>query len=63
MQLSLVLKMTINTNNYINSIQFLVPYQRKPKGTSFRFRPSVCLFVRHIKILSCPDFFLRPLIY
>ena len=40
------------------------PLQAKPEGDySFRFRPSVRLYVRHIKILSCPDFFWRPLIY
>jgi hypothetical protein len=35
---------------------FLVPYRRKPKGTIVL--GSVRLPVRHIKILSCPDFFL-----
>jgi hypothetical protein len=50
-----------------NDCSFLVPYQWKPKGTivsgsvrtSVRpsVRPSVCPSVRHIKILSCPDFF------
>jgi hypothetical protein len=35
---------------------FLVPYRRQPKGTIVL--GSVRLPVRHIKILSCPDFFL-----
>ena len=34
---------------------FLVLYRRKPKGTIVL--GSVRLSVRHIKILSCPDFF------
>jgi hypothetical protein len=39
-------------------VLFLVPYRRKPKGT------IVLGSVRHIKILSCPNFFFgRPLIY
>ena len=33
----------------------LVPYRRKPKGTIVL--GSVRLSLRHIKILSCPDFF------
>jgi hypothetical protein len=40
---------------------FLVPYKRKPKGTIVL--GSVRLSIRHIKILSFPTFFLRPLIY
>ena len=40
---------------------FLVPYKRKPKGTIVL--GSVRLSIRHIKILSFPTFFLRPLIF
>jgi len=41
---------------------FLVPFRTIVLG-SVRLSVRLRLSVRHIKILSCPDFFLRPLIY
>jgi hypothetical protein len=56
---------TTSNKNLAHWVQYLIsPLPAKAEGDySFRFCPSVRLSVRHIKILSCPDFFWRPLIY